>query len=168
MRVLGIDPGAKFTGICVIDGRDVIASADVATEYDLFPADRRYIQEVLNQAYRLLDTLQVQTVAVETITRPSWHMKGRAAVDPTALLATAEVLGAVLGFAWPVPTLQVQPGKNGSQPFGTYPPTLVTPQERRTPSWQLKIAGKGKLCHQRSAYDVARAGLRLSAETAHV
>ena len=168
MRVLGIDPGAKVTGMCVIDGREVIASVDVATAHDLFPAHRTYIQEVVNQAYRLLDSLQVQTVAVEAITRPSWHMKGRAAADPTALLATAEVLGGVLGFAWPVPIVQVQPGKNGSQPFGTYPPNLITPAERRAQGWQLKTAGKGQLCHQRSAFDVARAGLRLRTEMAHV
>lgn len=167
--VVGVDPGAKDTGICVIRGRDILATHTVATTGDLFPADRDYLQAVVHAVRSCFtpgftdfgDFADEPTlVAVESITKPNWHMgRGGAAANPTALLATAEVLGAVLAHPWPVPIVAVPPGKNGSQPLGTYPPELVSAAERRAKNWQLKVGG-GKLRHQRSAFDVALAGAR--------
>ncbi|GAB7515151.1 hypothetical protein TSUKUMMB_00260 [Rhodococcus sp. no. 34] len=88
-------------------------------------------------------------------------MKGRAAVDPTALLATAEILGAILGFPWTNHVIQIRPNKNGSQPLGTYPGVLVSPGERRKAGWEARIGG-GQLRHARSAYDVARLASKLA------
>lgn len=167
--VLGVDPGAKDTGICVIRGRDILATHTVTTTGDLFPADRDYLQAVVHAVAScfgegawcsIAEPNEPTLVAVESITKPNWHMgRGGAAANPTALLATAEVLGAVLAHPWPVPIVAVPPGKNGSQPLGAYPPELVSAAERRAKNWQLKVGG-GKLRHQRSAYDVARAGAR--------
>jgi len=153
--VLGIDPGARATGLCVLSGDQIVAHQTITSEGELFPAERRYVLAVLEAGATLLQIHDVDLVAVETITRPSWHMKGRAAVDPTALLATAEVLGAVLGVDWPVNVTQIRPNKNGSQPLGTYPGVLVSSGERRTAGWEARIGG-GQLRHARSAYDVAR------------
>ncbi|WP_064443954.1 hypothetical protein [Rhodococcus sp. YH3-3] len=157
--VLGIDPGARATGLCVLSGDEIIAHRTITSEGEIFPAERRYVLAVLEAGATLLQIHNVDLVAVETITRPSWHMKGRAAVDPTALLATAEVLGAVLGVDWPVNVTQIRPNKNGSQPLGTYPGELVSPGERRKPGWENRIGG-GQLRHARSAYDVARLASR--------
>ena len=157
--VLGIDPGARATGLCVLSGDRIVAHRTITSEGEIFPAERRYVLAVLDAGATLLQIHNVDLVAVETITRPSWHMKGRAAVDPTALLATAEVLGAVLGVDWPVNVTQIRPNKNGSQPLGTYPGELVSPGERRKPGWENRIGG-GQLRHARSAYDVARLASR--------
>lgn len=163
--VLGVDPGAKDTGICVVRGREVLASETVTTAGEWFPADCDYLQEVVATIIRRLGHYvpgEIALVAVETITKPNWHMgRGGAAANPTALLATAQVLGAVLAHPWPVPIVTVRPNKNGSQPLGTYPPELVSAAERRATNWQLKI-GTGKLKHQRSAFDVALAGRRIA------
>lgn len=168
--VLGVDPGAKDTGICVIRGREVLACHTVHTEGELFPADRLYLRQVvltLSRYFDRCDPNEPTLVAVESITKPNWHMgRGGAAANPTALLATAEVLGAVLAHPWPVPIVAVPPGKNGSQPLGAYPQELVSAAERRAKNWQLKVGG-GKLRHQRSAFDVALAGRR-SAENAYL
>ena len=153
--VLGIDPGARATGLCVLSGDQIVAHQTVTSEGEIFPAERRYVLAVLEAGAALLQIHDIDLLAVETITRPSWHMKGRAAVDPTALLATAEVLGAVLGVVWPVNVTQIRPNKNGSQPLGTYPGELVSPGERRKAGWENRIGG-GQLRHARSAYDVAR------------
>ena len=163
--VLGIDPGARATGLCVLAGDQILAHQTVTSEGEIFPAERRYVLAVLEAGALLLQTHDVDHVAVETITRPSWHMKGRAAVDPTALLATAEVLGAVLGVDWPVNVTQIRPNKNGSQPLGTYPGVLVSPGERRKAGWEARIGG-GQLRHARSAYDVARLATKLARRNA--
>ncbi|MDV6267049.1 hypothetical protein [Rhodococcus globerulus] len=152
---LGIDPGARSTGLCVLSGGEILAHQTVTSEGDIFPAQRRYVLAVLEAGAVLLQIHDVTHVAVETITRPSWHMKGRAAADPTALLATAEVLGAVLGVDWPVNVTQIRPNKNGSRPLGAYPDELISPAERRKKGWEHRI-GSGQLRHARSAYDVAR------------
>lgn len=159
--VLGIDPGARSTGLCVLSDGEILAHQTVTSEGDIFPAQRRYVLNVVSTAASLYEAINVHStydidlVAIETITRPSWHMKGRAAVDPSALLATAEVLGAILGHAWPVDVIQVRPSKNGSRPLGAYPDELISPAERRKKGWEHRIGG-GQLRHARSAYDVAR------------
>ncbi|MFE4501705.1 hypothetical protein ACFRFQ_17775 [Rhodococcus sp. NPDC056743] len=167
--VVGVDPGAKDTGVCVVRGREVLASHTVTTVGELFPADRDYLQAVVAAVRScftpgftdFVDFADEPTlVAVETITKPNWHMgRGGAAANPTALLATAQVLGAVLAHPWPVPIVTVQPDKNGSQPLGAYPPDLVSAAERRAKNWQLKVGG-GQLRHQRSAFDAARTAVR--------
>ena len=159
--VLGIDPGARATGLCVLSGDEIIAHRTITSGGAYFPAQRLYVRDVVTTAVLLHDLYEAELIAIETITRPSWHMKGRAAVDPTALLATAEVLGAVLGVDWPVNVTQIRPNKNGSQPLGAYPGVLVSPAERRKAGWEARIGG-GQLRHARSAYDVARHATKLA------
>ncbi|MDV8005021.1 hypothetical protein [Rhodococcus sp. IEGM 1318] len=157
--VLGIDPGARATGLCVLSGDQILAHRTITSEGDYFPAQRLYVRDVVTTAVLLHDLHEAELIAIETINRPSWHMKGRAAVDPTALLATAEILGAILGFPWTNHVIQIRPNKNGSQPLGTYPGVLVSPGERRKAGWEARIGG-GQLRHARSAYDVARLASR--------
>jgi hypothetical protein len=153
--VLGIDPGARSTGLCVLSDGEILAHQTVTSEGDIFPTDRLYVLDVLAVAEEILTDHKIGLVAVETIIRPNWHMNGRAAADPTALLATAEVLGAIKGHHWPVDVVQIRPNKNGSRPLGAYPDELISPAERRKKGWEHRIGG-GQLRHARSAYDVAR------------
>ncbi len=162
--VLGIDPGARATGLCVLSGDQIVAHRTITSEGEIFPAERRYVLAVLEAGATLRQIHDVDLVAVETITRPSWHMKGRAAVDPTALLATAEVLGAVLGVTGPSTSPKSDPTKTGHNHSA---PTreLVSPAERRKAGWENRIGG-GQLRHARSAYDVARLATKLARRTA--
>ncbi|MFC7450525.1 crossover junction endodeoxyribonuclease RuvC [Rhodococcus daqingensis] len=159
--VIGVDPGARDTGLCVIAGRDVVTHDTVNNPHDLFPAHENYLHHVVLRLNELVLEHDCRLIAVESIRRPNWHMKGRAAADPSALLATAEVLGAVLSHRWlRSPIVQVPPGRNGSNVLGAYPTELVSASERRAAGWQLKVGG-GKLRHARSAYDVAVSGAHL-------
>ncbi|WP_064077827.1 hypothetical protein [Prescottella equi] len=159
--VLGIDPGGRSTGLCLIHGRDVLAHETITHDTQhLLPVSRNYLRDVVERVnwMRRFNPLIDPVLAVEDVVRPNWHMNGRAAADPSALLATAAVLGAVLAIDSRGHTvLQVRPKGNGSRPLGAYPAELVSPGERRKPGWQLRI-GSGQLRHARSAYDVALAG----------
>ncbi|WP_156042394.1 hypothetical protein [Rhodococcus sp. UNC363MFTsu5.1] len=165
LTVLGVDPGGRSTGLCLIDGRDVIAHRTVENAAEkMLPIAQPYIADVLNAIAEMYPSpndsqmhYSLPVLAVEDVVRPSWHMKGRAAVDPSALLATAAVLGAVLAFDPHAHPVQVRPSRNGSRPLGEYPATLVSAAERRGDGWQHRI-GSGQLRHARSAYDVALAG----------
>ena len=49
----------------------------------------------------------------------------------------------------------IPPCGNGSQEYQLYPEQLVTARERDRMGWEFRRAGKGKLSHARSAWDVA-------------
>lgn len=178
MIVLGVDPGARATGLVVVDtdvvpgippallgsttverpkdGRNLL---DVPPEYlrSVIAAMVEAMRQIRDEA-TLEPTRHVELIAVERVRRPSWHVargsksgKGGAAADPTALLATAVVLGAILGRAWTVPVVTVPPDRNGRQlPLDAYPTPLATTGK-----------GQDKRRHERSAYDVACAGPQL-------
>lgn len=155
--VVGVDPGARATGIVLVAADGVVSGVSVENPAGpLLPPPVEYVARVISAVGDLAAPGVV--VAVESVTRPSWHVAKSAsrgaAGNPTALLGTAVVLGAVLG-AYPTAVL-VRPGRNGSGPMGVYPEVLVSVGERRKPGWENRVGG-GKLRHQRSAWDVALA-----------
>ena len=171
--VLGIDPGATATGFAILDERHRRRCpwSITVTRPDgpLLPVPKSYLDDVVATAVTAASTElgfrydvpegPVELVAIEGIKRPEWRVRGKVKpLDPTAILATAIVFGALYGRAWPMPIAVVPPGRNGSAPFGVYPPELVSDAERRPGDWQLRAAGKGKLAHERSAWDVALDG----------
>lgn len=157
--VVGVDPGARATGIVLVGGTGLVAGVSVENpEGALLPPPGEYLDRVVRAVFDLAESAPGCVVAVESVTRPSWHVAKSAsrgaAGNPTALLGTAVVLGGVLG-AYPGAVL-VRPGRNGSAPMGGYPEELVSAGERRKPGWEMRVGG-GKLRHQRSAWDVALA-----------
>lgn len=155
--VVGVDPGARATGIVLVTADGVVSGVSVENPAGpLLPPPVEYVKRVISAVGDLAAPGVV--VAVESVTRPSWHVAKSAsrgaAGNPTALLGTAVVLGAVLG-AYPGAVL-VRPGRNGSGPMGVYPEDLVSVGERRKSGWEMRV-GSGKLRHQRSAWDVALA-----------
>lgn len=176
MLILAIDPGARETGIAVVEFDDrgtggrgkLIASATVrsADTGTYLPVPDEYLAAV---QYAVTSAVEagVRVAAIEDTKPPNWHM-GRAAYSPDALIATAQVAGWCRGYlsAAPLdrPPLMVPPHGNGAGPLGSYPSELVSATERRDPTWRVRVGGaKAKLRHERSAYDVARAGHRLYA-----
>ena len=168
MIVIGVDPGGRDTGLVVIDDAPPVTRERPAGTIELRwhgtitrPDDGRPI-EVVPRSY-LLDVLStvndlvrsvdrpsgpVVAIAVEGVVSPTGHAAGRKGhlIKPDGLLATAQVLGAILGRSWSVPVVRVPPGNNGrSLPWTAYP----VPIRAKSP------AGADNRRHMRSAYDVA-------------
>lgn len=163
--VVGVDPGARSTGIVVVRGTDLLHHQVVtSTSEQLLPVSGTYRRNVLSALGAALLTAHGQRcnslVAIEGVVRPNWHMGGRAAADPTALIATAYMLGATTVYAHEMgfDTLYVRPGKHGANPMACYPAPLVTDGERRTRGWQARI-GTSEMRHARSAYDITQTAI---------
>ena len=166
MIVLGIDPGGAHTGIVVIDSQatgDAGLLAHTTIDCHDRPRshiDRPYLGAIIEWASDACWEYGVHLVAVEGVTRPKGHAAGRAGhlIDPTGLIGTAQVLGAILGQTWPGPLVVIPPGGNGtSLPLNGYPTTIRGTR-----------AGQDNRRHARSAYDVAFQGqpyLRLQRAT---
>lgn len=165
MKILGIDPGAVSTGFAVIDDATslrvdagylttpaLLDSATVLrdrtdpTDHDLVEVPRAYLGSVLATALDLVRTHDVELIGVEGVKRPAWRHRGKVKpTDPTAIIATAIVLGAILGRRWTIPIVRVVPAGNGRLlALTAYPLPLAT-----------KGKGHDARRHERSAYDVA-------------
>lgn len=170
--VVGVDPGGRDTGIAVVDVPAVpaystprlLASTTVrrADDGPLTRIPRDYLLDV-NAAilhyladpirYGLNTGTAVELIAIEGVEAPGGFANGRKQLlDPAGIIATAQVLGAVLGRAWSVPVVVVRPGHNGRVlPLTRYPEPLAT-----------KGKGHDKRRHERSAYDCAVHGPALA------
>ncbi|KWW97382.1 hypothetical protein LI90_4354 (plasmid) [Carbonactinospora thermoautotrophica] len=159
--VLGVDPGRRWTGLAVRSGAACLAHRVVERAGDEDGGFRgvgvgpAYLAAVLAAVDELAAAHDVDLVAVEGVTRPSWHVRdraggARAAADPTGVLGAAIVLGAVLGHR--PDAILIPPGHNGDMPLYAYPAELVSPAERRN---GMNRIGSGLLRHARSAYDIA-------------
>ena len=157
LPVVGVDPGGRTTGIVAILSGGVVRTATVTNPGELLPLEVGYLVDVVETVRDMVGgDGSAANLFVEDVKRPSWHVardaKRGAATDPTGLLATAQVLGAIRA-AFPTAVL-VPPRRNGSKPLGAYPEALVSAGERRKPGWQTRV-GTGKMRHLRSAWDIA-------------
>lgn len=160
--VVGVDPGARSTGVVVVSAGEVIHCVLLENKGALLPVPAGYVAGVVGEVTGLVARFPGCVVAVEGVNRPSWHVaksaKRGAASNPTGVIGTAVVLGAVMG-ACP-DCVVVPPGRNGSRPLGAYPDCLVGVGEKRREGWRSRV-GTGAKRHVRSAFDIAVAGLRL-------
>lgn len=154
--VIGIDPGARDTGI-IGTHKDRLIFQTIHNDGPMLPLDRDYLARIINAVDTLLDDLPGASIRVESVVRPSWHVQTKAshgaATNPEPLLSTAIVLGAILG-TYPNAHI-VPPGHNGSKPLAAYPECLVSDRERSREGWQTRTDSRGKLRHMRSAWDIA-------------
>ena len=166
MLITAIDPGAKETGIAVVEFTEpgytprLVRSVTInrgGLDKPILP----YLERV-HQAVEL-DTPDL--LAIETVVAPTLPM-GRAAFRPGPLLDTAIVAGFCVSFHHTV--VMVPPEGNGAGPLASYPEVLVSARERAHPNWRGRLGSDchGRLRHERSAYDVARRGHQLR-RTAH-
>ena len=154
--LIGLDPGARDTGIVAVYPDGTIDGRTVHNDGPLLPLSRPYMLAVGDVIEELCQNAGGDyTLRVETVVRPNWHVAkaagGGSASNPEALLGTAQLLGAIIGW---YECEIVRPGKHGSKPMGYYPEQLVSDGERRREGWEGRV-GTGKLRHQRSAYDIA-------------
>jgi hypothetical protein len=152
--VLGIDPGAKATGV-VVRSSDELAYGTTAVR-DRDETVEQYAAGVVNLVAgiteRFVETFDGRPlVAIEAVLAPNvWNNGERVILHPQSVMDTCTVAGHIAGWAT-VQRLKVEwirPGHNGQGFMVTYPAAL-----RPT---RGKGAGKDRLRHVRSAWDVAR------------
>lgn len=155
---IGVDPGGRETGIVTVH-RDEPLTAKVLVRAgtDDMPG-LLYLEQVLTEiadqaaAATLFTGARTWSVAVEGVKRPNPNVKrrdGNSLTDPTGIIGTAIVLGAVLARYGHLAVL-VPPGGNGTARSIHLYPVILRPATGR---------GKGHdlLRHARSAFDVALA-----------
>lgn len=151
--VLGVDPGAATCGIILRCGDQLIRHNTITRPKTASRAE--WVDQCLAALLEIVDPLHgPDLICVEDVTTPSPHLRQKM-IDPTPIIETAAVAGAVAGWAWCdwAPVEWVPPGGNGSGPLAAYP-TELRPTRGRG-------AGKDSLRHMRSAWDVAGRGLQL-------
>lgn len=162
---IGVDPGARHTGVTVRAGRDYLWHA-VTTRLDQdVPGYLAAVSQTMQAAADVAHASGGAGLwAVEATGAPKWFMNGKATpVRPVDLIAVAMVEGWVLNEATAlggnVPPVRVKAGKNGSQALSTYPKQLVTAAEasrrNRTRTWHQPAGKSADINHARSAWDIA-------------
>jgi hypothetical protein len=156
--IVGIDPGARYTGVVVRDGDVVLHSSTLVRPKEL-SSGTDWALAVVGQLQQILAAFPTAIpIAVEGISDPKGFHKGeKAAINPRDIIRAGIVLGAVIA-SWPRAII-VEPGGNGSQHASHYPPELVG---RRPASLPGSSQGAGTRGHEQSAFDVAGKGAKVA------
>ena len=164
--VLGVDPGAQATGIVVRTGVELAygttAVRDKGETVELYALGVVHLVAGIKERFaEVLDGRPL--VAIEAVVAPSvWNNGERVVLHPQFVMDTCTVAGHIAGWA----TAQrlevewVRPGHNGQGFIGAYPAAL-----RPT---RGKGAGKDRLRHLRSAWDVAGATMGNTVAVRHL
>ena len=166
--VVGVDPGAEYTGVvaaCTGDrtGELVLRAHRTVKRQrtrGFLPVEETYFDAVQTAVMSMLIPSNGErvVVGVEMVHPPVFAPSAKLGmIDPAPLIVAAIVAGYTLAY-WrdrADAVYQVEPGGNGHGPYVSYPDGLVTAQERRG-DWQRRQAGEGQMRHERSAWDVAR------------
>jgi hypothetical protein len=156
--VLGVDPGARYTGVVLRDGDVVLYSTTlvrVKEETDPVAWARHVVAEI--KAVLVTACPPETGMGVEGVSAPKGFKDGkRQPIDPAPILFAGVVLGAVAA-EWP-DAVVIQPGGNGSQHVTNYPPELVGRRPKDLPGAD---GGAGTRDHEQSAYDVAGKAARV-------
>lgn len=156
--ILGIDPGARYTGVVLRDGDWVGYSSTLVRDKDEEDPAKWALQVVdaLKQIW-FNDCPPDTKVAIEGVVAPRGFHNGKAApLNPKGIVFTGVVFGAVLGL-FPEAVI-VRPGRNGSQHITNYPPALVGMRPAELPG---STNGAGTRDHEQSAFDVAGKGSKV-------
>lgn len=155
--VIGIDPGASNTGVCVIDGNVPIIAGTFFINKETKEIARDYAHRAKDECLKIIERVKADhpnaLVAVEGVVPPQTHMRGKVSfINPKYLVNLGFIVGLMFGA---IPdAIRIRPGGNGSQPKEFYPPSL---SGVRKATEELETFGKGVRDHEKSAYDVALA-----------
>lgn len=157
--ILGVDPGARYTGIVIRDGDVPLYSATLVRDKDASAHD--WSRQVIRFLKDLLVEYGNMPVAVEGVSDPKGFKHGeRASINPGHIMRAAVVFGAV-SAVWE-DAIVVPPGGNGSQHQSHYPPALVGRRPKDLPG---SNTGAGTRAHEQSAWDVAGKGAKIAYPT---
>jgi hypothetical protein len=145
---IGIDPGARYTGVSVRDGNKVLLSSTFVKPEET---------PIVSWAVELVEIIKKEVIAhyrdapigIEGISAPKGFAGGKKApINPKYIINAGIVLGS-LAQAFPNAVI-VKAGRNGKQDW--YPGEL---EGRRPKDLPGNSDGAGTRNHERSAFDVA-------------
>jgi hypothetical protein len=151
MICIGIDPGARYTGVSV---RNIAEDTILWSSTYVRPEDTEMVEWARTVAVMIqkdvIDQFPGAYVGIENITAPRGYSNGKLSpINPKYLIFAGIVLGAI---AMHIPdAFAVPPGKNGSS-RAEYPAVL---NGRRPKDLPGSAKGAGTRNHEKSAYDVA-------------
>jgi hypothetical protein len=147
---VGVDPGARYTGVVVRDG-DVVLHSSTLVRPEEMKSGTEWALSVVEQLKEILLAFPNIPMGVEGISDPKGFQHGKkAAINPKDIIRAGIVLGAVVA-TWPKAVI-IDPGNNGSQHYSHYPAELIG---RRPADLPGAANGAGTRNHEQSAYDVA-------------
>lgn len=147
---LGIDPGARFTGVVARRNDAVLFSTTVVRPEDVKEV-LEYVRFVVDEIKEIVESYPNAYIGVESISDPKGYKDGKKSpLNPRHIMTTAAVAGAVASH-WRNAT-PIAPQGNGSQHESHYPPALIGRRPKDLPGYK---PGIGTRSHERSAYDVA-------------
>lgn len=160
ITIVGIDPGARYTGFSVIDGNEtVLFSATFIRpedEEDLVLWSKALVQLLEN----ILKDLEYTAIGIEGVSHPKGFKKGvRSSLNPKDIIRTALLVGALSMYYEKAHI--IPPGRNGDRPIEEYPEELIGRRPKDLPG---SGNGAGTRRHEMSAYDVARKTLEIIKE----
>ena len=149
--VIGIDPGARFVGVCVVDTSEenkVLLSSTYVRPDDM-PQVAWAVHAVEQVKADILTKFPGAKIGIEDVTSPQAYKNGKLQLlNPSNTIKLAIVVGA---FAREIPyAVMVRPGKNGSQEV--YPEVLTGVRPKTLPGVNQKAGTRN---HERSAFDIA-------------
>jgi hypothetical protein len=155
--IIGIDPGARYTGVVVRDGDAVLHSSTLVRPQDM-SSGTEWALSVVAQIQEIMKDFPItMPIAVEGISDPKgFHQGKRAAINPKDIIRAGIVLGAVVAI-FPK-AIVVPPGNNGSMHYSNYPASIIGKRPADLPGSSQKAGTRG---HEQSAYDVAGKASRI-------
>jgi hypothetical protein len=149
--VLGVDPGARYTGVVLRDGDAVLHATTLVRDKDM-NSGTEWALQVVRQVELIHAECGTDTpVAIEGISDPKGFQHGKqAAINPKDIIRAGIVLGALVQ-KYPDSHI-VKPGNNGSQHYTHYPDVLIGRRPKELPG---SSNSAGTRNHEQSAYDVA-------------
>lgn len=151
---IGIDPGARYTGVCIVDEKDTI--------HFLTTLYREDDEEQVEWAYRnvdwisqITDVMEFDVIAIENTTDPLGFDNGKKQpLNPKHIIRTAIVVGVLAMKYRDKNCVMIRPRKNGNK--GPYQAVLNGTRSKAL-SWHIdkRVSVRD---HERSAYDVAKTG----------
>lgn len=145
---IGIDPGGRYTGVCVRDGEKILLSSTYVRPENM---------PIVSWAVSVSDTIVADVimkfpdakVGIEGISDPKGFSGGKKApINPKYIIHAAIVLGSIVAK---IPNaVIIKPGKNGSGEI--YPDVLNGRRPKDLPGISDGATTRN---HERSAFDVA-------------
>lgn len=151
--VIGIDPGAKYTAVSVINPDAPLEERVIQSSVYVRPDEMPEVTWAVHVTNKIMNDVitnyPLAKIGIEGVTTPQSHYNGRLALmNPKNTIKLAIVVGAI-AMALPKAAI-IRPGKNGSQE--TYPKVLNGQRPKTLPGINEKAGTRN---HERSAYDVA-------------
>lgn len=149
--ILGIDPGARYTGVVLRDGDAVLHSTTLVRPQEQSSGTEWALSVVAGIEEILTQIDSTPSIAIEGINDPKGFQHGKhAAINPKDIIRAGIVLGALVQ-RFPGAAI-IAPGNNGSQHYSHYPDVLIGRRPKDLPG---SSNSAGTRNHEQSAYDVA-------------